>query len=64
MGGDGFIQLAEVTVSLAEVGMSSRMVRVEGDSPADQFDREVMPTDLLGDDTEMVQRVGMVGLHG
>ena len=44
--------------------MRLRIVRVEHDSLANPSHGEVMPADLRGDDAEMVQGVGVPGLHG
>ena len=44
--------------------MGSRMVRCENGGLADPLDGEIVASQLMGDDAEMVPRVGMVGLHG
>jgi len=50
-------------VGFAEIGVSEGIIRVEDDSLANPFHRDVVAARLVSDHAEEVQRVGMVWLH-
>ena len=60
---DGFVKPAERAAGFAEVGMSDGIIRVEDDGLTNQIHCEVMAIDLVSDETEEVQRAGMVWLR-
>jgi len=59
----GFIEPADRAASFAEVGMCDGIVRIEGDGLAHQIHREAMAPGAVRDETEEVQRAGVVGLR-
>jgi len=44
--------------------MGERKVRLEIDRLANQFGRKILATDLMGDNSKKMPRVGVVGVHG
>jgi len=61
--GDGFFEPACRAKDFAEIGMGHRIIRIERDGLANPFHCQVMAPGLVGDETEKVQRSGMVWLH-
>jgi len=62
--GDGFLHATTHAIGFPEVRMSGGMVRREHDGLAHPLDGEIMASQLVGNDAEMVQCIGVVGLHG
>jgi hypothetical protein len=61
--GDGLVEPACRAAGFAEIAMSGGIIRVEDDGLANPLHREVMAADLVSDETQEVQCVGMVRLH-
>ena len=51
------------SVRFTQIGMTHRMIRIQTDSLANHLYGEVMAAHLMGDDSEQVERVGMLRCH-
>jgi len=60
---DRFVEPAGRAVYFAEIGMSGGIVRVEDEGLANPIHRELVPADLVGDETQKVQSAGMIWLR-
>ena len=58
------IQLPRSAVNLAEVGVIQGVCGIDRDGPADQLDRGIRMAHLVGQDTEKVECLGMIGGAG
>jgi len=59
-----FVNLTLSGQRIAKIEMVLQTRRIYADGPANPLHREVMAPDLMCDDAEQVQGVGMVGLRG
>ena len=61
--GDGGVRLAEGAAGFAEVGVSHGVLRLDGDGFLNPLHRDFVAAELVRDDAEEVQGVGVVWLH-
>jgi len=61
---DRFVDPALLGQGRTEVGVGGRVVRAENERLPDQLRRKVMPPDLMSDNAQVMQGIGMVRLRG
>ncbi len=63
-GGDGLIESPFIFQDTAEIAVGFGVVGVEGDGPTDQIHSNVTPSQLMGNQSQVVHRSGMLRLLG
>jgi hypothetical protein len=64
MGGNGLIELSSVSQRIAEIAVGFGVVGVEGNGPTNQIHCNVIPSQLMGDQSQVVHGNGMLRLPG
>ena len=64
MGRDRFVVTPHPGQNQAEALMKIRMIRIDGDGASNQFRGILVPAGLVFDDSQEMQRIGMVRLLG
>ena len=61
---EGPIQLPHSAVNFAEIGVIQGVCGIDRDGAGNQLDRRIRMAHLVGQNTEQVECVGMIGLTG